>query len=382
MVLGTEEVFDIGLQHDIPRPTFEDARSSFHAIRLKGQSLNESSQPHAKQVQLGYLQIQNMIAKAAPAGISIEWEALQGMELNGKVLSPFDLLKIRRQTGDIIYHSTTQRGRMQGGGGVPPMREVKGSYDIDAFISLIEHHISQIREITGVNDQGGRDSNTATGAKLSFMTTDISLKTLFNAYIALFRETAINASARLRDLLSYSTQAREIYGPILGMSKIDLLDIIKDLPTAHLSIKIEISPSDEDKKEIQDAAIAAMKPGKQGMPVLGFGDYLFITRLIKAGNIKSAQAWIAYKETKTEQDALKREQLNQKMNGENALAQEDKKSANALELIKAETEEKIRYEKELAAIQKPIDEQAHIWKMEELRLQAQAKQTQGELAAL
>jgi hypothetical protein len=381
-ILGTEEVFDFGLQHDIPRPTFEDARSSFHAIKLEGQSLNESSQPHAKQVQLGYLQIQNMIAKSAPAGIAVEWDALTGMTYNKKELSPFNLLKIRRQTGDIIYHTTTARGHMQGHGGVPPLRDVKGSYEINDFIALIEHHISQIREITGVNDQGGRDADTATGAKLSFMTTDISLKTLFNAYIAIYRESAVNASARLRDLLAYSSQAREIYGPILGMSKIDLLDIVKDLPTAHLSIKIEISPSDEDKKEIQDAAIAAMKPGKQGMAVLGFGDYLFITRLIKSGNIKSAQAWIAYKETKNSKDALKAEELNQKLNQEGAIAQQDKKTSDEIERMKRETDEKLRYERELVEIQKPLEQQKHDWKMEELRLQAQTKQTQSELAAI
>lgn len=384
-ILGTEEVFDYGLQHDIPRPKNEDARSSYHCIILDGKSLCERAIPHAKQIQLGYLQIQNLIAKASPSGMAVEWDALQGISLSrdekGKdvLAKPMDLLRIRRQTGDIIYNTTTARGHMQGRSPVPPIREIKASYELPDFIAIIEHHINQIREITGVNDQGARGSGSATEARITFMTTDISLKTLHLAYLAVYESTAINASARLRDLLAYSEEAQEIYRSIIGISKVEMLNIVKDLPFSQLGIKISVNPSDEDKKAIHDAAIAAMKPGKNGTIIMGWGDYLLTKRMIDAGNVDQAQAYISYKEAEDEKKSLEAQKMNEDMATQRAQEQEMLKSQNEAAKYKVETDEKIRFEKEKAVIDEQKAQADHQRRLAELRIEMQIKSSQQQL---
>ncbi len=384
-ILGSDEVFDWGLQHDIPRPTYEDARSSYHGIRIDGKSLCERAIPFAKQAQLAALQIQNLLAKASPPGISAEWDALQGISLNKNskgenvIARPMDLLRLRHQTGDIIYRTTTQRGHMQGHGGVPPIRETKGSYDLKEYVELFEYNIRKIGDITGMNDQTVQEADTATAANLSVRATNISLKAFHNAYLAIYKETAINASARLRDLLAYSLEAREIYAPIIGLSKIEMLNIVNDLPTSHLSIKIEINPTDEDKKAIHEAAIAAMKPGKNGTIIMSWGAYLLTKRMIDSGNIKQAQAYIAYVEAEDERKALEREKINQEMNGKNAADQENLKSQNELAKTKNETDEKIRFEVERDRLEKERIQQEHDNTMDELRLQLEIKASQKEM---
>lgn len=383
-ILGTEEVFDYGLQHDIPRPKNEEARSSYHCIIIEGKSLCEAAQPHAKQVQLGYLQIQNMLAQASPPGLAVEWDALQGISLNkdGKgqdvLAKPMELLRIRKQKGDVIYNTTTARAHMQGRSTVPPIRDLKGSYDLTEYIAIIEHHINQIREITGVNDQGARGSGSATEARITFMTTDISLKTLHLAYLAVYESTAINASARLRDLLAYSEEAQEYYGSVLGINKVEMLNIVKDLPFSQLGIKISVNPSDEDKKAIHDAAIAAMKPGKNGTIIIGFGDYLLVKRMIDAGNIDQAQAYISYKEAEDDKKALEGQKMNEEMATERAKEQENLKSNNEMAKMEKETDEKLRYEQEMKKIKDELDEKAHQRRMDEIRLQNRIKEEQSQ----
>lgn len=375
MPIGSDQIFDWGLQHDIPRPRYEDARSSFHFYRVKGKSLCERAIPHAKQVQLGYLKVQAFVAKASPPGIAVEWGSLTGMSLNKKEVDPMDLLTMKTQTGNIVYTTSTARGRINVAAGGPPIMELQGSISLADQLAIIEHHINQIRELTGVNDKGGRDETTATGAKLSFMSTDIALKSLYNAYLAIVKDTAINTVARIRDLLAYSEEARELYGTILGMSKIELLDIVADLPTANIAIKIEIDMTDEQQVEVIDAAKAAMQPGREGHPPLTYSEFLLVQRMARSGNVKGAQAFIA----KAEADKLKVEILRanqaKKADTEMAVMVSQEKTKAEKELLTWKTNEEIRKYKEEKDKDDELAKNQHTRDMELERLKLSAKET-------
>lgn len=341
LVIGCDEIFDWGLQHNIPRPTHEDARSSFHFFRLKGLSYCERAIPHAKQIQLMYLKIQGLALKAVPPGVAIEWGALKGMIINNKELDPYQIMKIYGQTGNLIWKGTNVRGHQLPGTGNPPLKELRGSYTLADLLGVIMDHKSSIKELIGIDDQSGVNAPTAYQAKLSSLFTNLSIKECFNAYLAVVKDTAINAAARLRDLLAYSEKAREIYGPIIGLTNMELLDMVSDLPTAHIALEIEIEPTEEDIQFIMDAAVAAMKPGKNGEAMFQFSDLMLVHRMAKTGMTKFAQAYIADKEQKAAKAEMAREQQNQQMNGEIAAQQEQLKAQNKMAELQAASQLKV-----------------------------------------
>jgi hypothetical protein len=380
LVIGCNKVFDFGLQHDIPRPTYEDARSSFHFYRMKGKSYCERAIPHAKQIQLMYLKVQGLALKAIPPGVAFEYNALKGMMLGDKTLKPWDILKIYGQTGNLGWMGTNIRGHRNETSGVPPIVELKGSYTLADLLAVVEHHKSEMREITGINDMGGRGEQTATGAKLSFMTTDIALKESYNAYLALVKDTAINSAARLRDLLAYSEKAREIYGPIIGITNMEMLDMVSDLPTAHIAVMIEIEATDEDIQFIMEAATKAMAPGKNGEPMFTVADLMLVHRMAKRGMLSFAQAYIADKESKAKKLETEREKQNQEMNGKIALDQENAKSQNELAKSKEENAGKLSLEQEKGKIKLDQMAKQHDYNMAELALQLQIKANEKQLS--
>jgi len=341
LVVGCDEIFDWGLQHDIPRPTYEDARSSFHFFRLKGKSYCEREIPHAKQIQLMYLKIQGLALKAVPPGVAVEWGALKGMILNKKELSPYDVLKIYHQTGDLVWKGTNVRGHQLPGTGNPPIKDLRGSYTLTDLLGVIMDHKASIKELIGIDDQSGVNAATAYQAKLSSLFTNLSIKECFNAYLAVVKDTAINAAARLRDLLAYSEKAREIYGSIIGVTNMELLDMVADLPTAHIALEIEIQPTEEDINDIMEAAKGAMAPGKNGEPNFDIGDYMFVKRMAKSGMTKFAEAYIADKIAKAKKLETERERQNQEINGQIGQQQEQLKSQNKLAELQTASQLKI-----------------------------------------
>lgn len=377
MPLGCNKVFDWGLQHDIPRPTYEDARSSYHVYKLDGKSYCEREIPHAKQIQLMYLKIQGLGLRAIPPGVAVEYGALKNMILNEAELKPMEILKIYHQTGNLVYQSKNQHARYNVGSGTPPVKELKGSYTLNDLLVVIQDHKAQIKEITGIDNSAGKTEPTAFQAKMVFTSTDIALKESHIAYISTFKAVAENAASRLKDLLAYSTKAREIYAGIMGRTNMEMLDMVSDLPLAHVAIAIEVQPADTEKQDLIQAAIAAMKPGKEGVPVLRFSDFLFIQRLANTGRIKYGHAYIAHKESEIEKMAILRSTEAKKMDIEMAKEVDTTKAQNAIESKKFETDEDIRLYQAQKDAEDKLAERQHTRDMELERLKLQIKESQA-----
>jgi hypothetical protein len=323
-----------------------------------------------------YLKIQALALKAKPPGTAFDYDSLRGMIMNKKELQPWEVLKIYNETGNIGYKNTNTRGHPNNQGGNPPIKELKGSYSLADLLGVIANHKMEIRELTGIDESVGKTEPTAYQAQMKSMFTDIALKEAYISYTAITKEVAVNSAARLRDLLAYSEKAREIYAPIIGLTNMEMLNMVSDLPMAHLSINIEIEPTDEDKQVLIDASIAAMKPGKEGVPVLRFSDFLFIQRLAKTGNIKYGHAYIAHKEAEIEKEGRARAAENAKMNEQIAINTEKAKTESFTATKKLETDEDIRLFKAQKDKENWLAEQQHTRNLEIERLKLQAKQSE------
>ena len=123
-IIGTEYVYDFGLQNDIPRPEKKEVSLSFHLYKLPYRSLVSLSETYVHQMVLAFFKLQNAIAMASPPGIAIEFTSLQNMSLEKNKMEPLELLKIRRQTGDLIYRATTHKGVPNTPGGWKSIQEL------------------------------------------------------------------------------------------------------------------------------------------------------------------------------------------------------------------------------------------------------------------
>ena len=380
-IVGTPYIFEYGMQNDIPRPDLKDAKSSYHVYRIPGLSKAELCIGHADQAQLMYLQLQNHISKASPPGLAIEWNAIKEITLNSRERDPYEILKLKTQRGDIVYKLTTKRGHMHTPSTVPPIMELKGGFseNIIRVVELMEHHKIAIADIIGIPKPTATGQTekykSATIAKMAAIGTDKTLKTIYNGYISIFERSAENCIARLRDLLTYSDDAKEVYKSIIGDSGVDSFETFKDYSSpAYFSIKIEASPSDEDIENIRAMAMAAMKPTKNGVQIFSYGDFLLVERLIKAGNIKYIHAFITYKEHKAEKMDIIKEKEMMKENRETAVTQENTKHENQKDIETHKINELIRLKEKESDLAKDEETQKHEHEKELLDKQLKLKE--------
>jgi hypothetical protein len=347
-LVGTDVVYDFGLARDIPRPDKKEAKLSFHFYKMHGKSFGELCKSPADQIQLLYLKIQNIIAMTAPPGLAVEWQALSNMSLGGKKMEPLELLKIYRQTGDVIYKATTHRGQITSTPGKPPINELSGGdlTQMMQFVKLMEWHINNIRELTGVNRiadaSNPNPEDSVGGSQLAVTATNNALYPVYVGIRDIEEFTSRNCSLRLKELLAHSEKAREVYEPIIGKKSVELLKSTNDMSDAKLGIKIEVLPTREKVEKLRGAAIAAMKPGKAGVPILGYGDLLFIERMLDNGNLIPAEAYMTMKEAKAEQRADQRSKEMMLIDGANSQKKDAAKHAQEVEQKQLESQLKIQ----------------------------------------
>lgn len=370
-IVGTEFAWDYGHQFDIPRPTPSQANLSYHAYRLKGGSMIKRMIPLLDSIQLSWLKLQNAKAKAAPAGLAIEYGSLLNISIGNNKLSPLEVLKIRNQTGDILYQATTHRTYMPSQTNYKPIQELQGGLGVQGqeFLQLISNDIDMIRQIIGINriaDASSPSSGQLVGvAEMSLQATSNTLKPMYSAYITLKERTFRNVALRVQLMVKFSGEYELSYFRALGSAITQTLKIGSEIDNAMFGIRIEARPNAQEKTDIMNAALESMRVGRQGTPLLGYSDYLMVQDFLSKGQIKWAKAYIANKEQQTlkrieqeKQQAIQMQGQQQQMLQEQKGQQDQVLSQMEMDRIKLENEEK----------RKTLELQ-HYLKMDEIRLQ-------------
>ena len=370
-IVGTEFAWDYGHQFDIPRPTPSQANLSYHAYRLKGGSMIKRMIPLLDSIQLSWLKLQNAKAKAAPAGLAIEYGSFLNISIGNNKLSPLEVLKIRNQTGDILYQATTHRTYMPSQTNYKPIQELQGGLGVQGqeFLQLISNDIDMIRQIIGINriaDASSPSSGQLVGvAEMSLQATSNTLKPMYSAYITLKERTFRNVALRVQLMVKFSGEYELSYFRALGSAITQTLKIGSEIDNAMFGIRIEARPNAQEKQDIMSAALESMRVGRQGTPLLGYSDYLMVQDFLSKGQIKWAKAYIANKEQQTmkrieqeKQQAIQMQGQQQQMLQEQKGQQDQILSQMEMDRIKLENEEK----------RKTLELQ-HYLKMDEIRLQ-------------
>ena len=384
-IVGTEYAWDYGHQFDIPRPTPSDANLSFHAYKMKSGSMIKRMIPLLDSIQLSWLKLQNAKAKAAPNGLAIEYGSLLNVSIGNNKLTPLEVLKIRNQTGDILYQATTHRTYMPSQTNYKPIQELQGGLGNQGqeFLMLIDSDINMIRQIIGINNVADA-SSPASGqlvgvSEMSLQATSNTLKPMYSAYMTIKERAFRNAALRIQLLVKFNESYELSYFKALGSSITETLKIGAEVNNAMFGIRIEARPNQEEKQTIMNAALESMRVGRQGVPLLGYADYLMVQDFVSKGMIKMARAYIANKEQQAiaKQEQQQQQAIEQQGQQNQALQQQKGEQDKALFALEME---KIKLENEEKRI--TLGEQ-HEYKMAEIRLtQGMQVDTQSTLRAI
>ncbi|HOM03033.1 MAG TPA: hypothetical protein PLH43_09425 [Acetivibrio sp.] len=349
-IIGTNFVYDFGIQYDIPRPGKKEVELSFKFYKISGRSMVSLAIPNLDQIQLTWLKLQNALAMSSNAGIAVEYTSLQNMKLGGEKMEPIDILALRRDTGDLIYKLTTHTGRPNVPGGMRPVQELQGGIgpQLNEFIQLFELNLNFIRELTGINqiaDASTPDPNQSVGgSKLAVAQTIKALRPIYSGYIRLKELVCRSCAIRIQNIVGVDSEAYKIYIPAIGQGGVKLLDFDSENIDADYHIKIEAKPTEERKQIILQAAMNAMQPDRDGYVGIQMEDFLLILRMLEDGNLKFAEYYLSYRSQQNKERQLRLQRENMMLDAQNAQQTAMLKEQEARKTKQFETDEAIRLE--------------------------------------
>ena len=265
-IVGSEYVFNYGKRKNQPRKKNGYAYDSETMSRYKisapdiydnvNKSLVEKMIPMVDQMQLAHLKIQQAIAKARPAGLSIDISGLENV-MKGKGndwMKPLEVVEIFDQTGNIIHRGTDPDGNQVNRSPIVPLDNGLPR-TLNGFIEVYNMNLQMLRDITGINefrDGTTPDSKTLVGVQKEAITVSRNTtRPLNEAYFRLLERVADHCALLIQLKAEYDPKGLESYKGALGQKSIDILSINKEIASASFGIFITLSPSFQDQQRIE-----------------------------------------------------------------------------------------------------------------------------------
>jgi hypothetical protein len=362
-IIGTEYVYDWGLMNDIPRPTMKTVSLPFHVYQMNTPSLMEQMKPILDQIALIDLKYQNDMAQAIPPGILFEMGAFDNIALTGdKKATPLQLMKLIKQTGSGFFREKEVTNPNVTHGKPFEIHNGAANSIIQSTSIALDMAFKQLSYITGIDSislSGNTPNDTsATEIKSAVASTSNVLKPLYSAYVWIKEDFSRNAASRIQQICMFNKDETIGYYPVIGASGVEALKVAGKDKCIKWGIHIYARPTDIDRNEILQAALESMKVGKNGQPGISMSEYLFLSQQVKkAGGIKYARAYLAYREGKNKEESQMISMQNMKANKEMELAVKQQTDASSKDLETHKVNEAIReYYAKAVIDQKVADE--------------------------
>lgn len=345
-VIGTDIIFDHGLQYDQHYDQENRAQSSFSCYRIGEKSLVSQCITLADDIQLAVLKLRAAMAESKPAGVMVEFGSLKEISLGGEKMDPFDILKIYRDRGDLIFRYALQQNGMPMQGGVPPIQELRGGIGpyLQELITILDWNINMIREITGINAIADA-STPAPGAlvgtaRIAEQGTNNALRPLLMGYKSIKQRAYMNLCQRWQLAGQFYPQSVP-FASDPPSAAVEILKVGKEIYNVVYDVYVDMPIKDEDRQMIEQAALASMQAAKTGSVGITMADYVYIRELLAVNNTRAAWVFLSYRE---QQMQMQRDQTAAQMQEMNA------RQAQEQEALKQELE--IQKERMKAAMEK------------------------------
>lgn len=329
-VVGSDICYEYGLQNDIPRSGPKKIPSlSVHADAIPGKSMTERCIGPLDQIELAYLKLQNALAEASPNGLAIEFNSLNNINLGNGDLTPLNLIQIKRATGDIVYKATTHTGKYNMYQG-KPIEKIEGGIGplLNEIITIFELNFNFIAELSGIDRISAvapkGNEVTATEITQTVASASDTAQVLIKSWNKVRASGAQNAVERIRQQVKYRN-GYDVYYPVLGSATLENFRISREYADRAYGIKIEVLPTNNFAQYMLNAAQEALKPGKDGENI-SYPDYIMIVDMISKGMLNQARMVLNYRLETRKKEAIKLQQENIRLTGEQGQKQQQMKN--------------------------------------------------------
>jgi hypothetical protein len=343
-ILGSKFVYDFGLQKNIMRDSRGHAVLSYFFERVPGKSIVERWKPHLDSLMLTWIKLQAAKWSAAPKGIVVDIGLLANMDLGMGSMSPLDIVRIRRQTGNQFINSKTD---ILNKGGNMPIAELPGGIgpQLEEWLTCWQDDMNRIMDLAGVTPTMAAmpTSPTEKGLGVSEMEVDATNHALFplkKAIMRLKEKAAKKAILKTRTNMKFDKEVHKYYSSLLGDEKIAALDSFEDLTLEQIGIKLISTPTNTRKSQILQAALQSMQAGKNGVIGITLADYLFIEKELESDNDEFAAWYMTIAEERQRkvkmEESMQQQQMNAQLQAQSAQQAAEAKAAaqQALEQMK------------------------------------------------
>jgi hypothetical protein len=346
-IVGTDYIYNYGPLQDmeVSPENYNEARIPIHIYApgmLNGRviSVAEACIPIFDEIQINWLQYQNVIGRFIPDGHALDLDAMVSAPLGkgGKAMTPKQMIQMFYKTGTYVYRGGAMVG--QNGNG-KPIDTIKSSdlTNAEKFLGNIVTLLNLLNEIIGLNDATNASTpnpDVLVGTqKFSFMATENALDYLKKGDKAIFQHVA-ESCVKMTQLAVKRGQVSGLINS-LGNLTAKFWEVNKDLSLCEVGIGIEPRPTQEEWQDFYIKADTALKTGS-----ITLDDYALCKDF---KNLKQAWRYLAIKDKQRKAEA-------QKMNEDNIKLQSEQnaQAGIAIEKAKQETivlENKLQTEREV-----------------------------------
>lgn len=379
-IIGTDVIWEYGPVTDQPfNYNKKDVTLPITVVELPTKPYLWSMIPVEDQIALAFYRMQNNIAISPPPGLAIEWGALEDLTYENSKLSPLDAIRMRSQTGNIVYRLKPPGPNDNGNYNRNPIESIPGGVGeaIRENILTLENCYNQLAEMSGM-DRISTSSKTPSGemgvgtVEMAISATNDVLRPLFTSWIRLKERLSRIVCDHIVSIIYTDDKKESIYYKALGPQAVKALSALSETSAIELGIKIVVQPSDVERQTILKAAEIALTNGKNGSPTITYSEYVFIVNRMTSGlNMKYIQAFLAFREGQKEREDAARQEAIVKEQANMNMQLQDKKKNDTLELDKS------KMQLETASIQLKYDlewrnyQLMHPLKLEEIKAQSQ-----------
>lgn len=374
-IIDTQDIFGYGKVYDVARPNNE-VKSAVHVFNLSGRSILERCRPNLDEIQIAWLKFQNAVAKAAPPGVAVEYDAISNISTGqGKDLfHPLEILKIRQQTGDLLYKVVPMGmgGNIRANAG-KPIEPLEGGMGraLEEFNNAFMLQIGMIQQNTGVPavaDASNPDPRQPVkGSELALAATENTLRPVYDGYLSLKSRVAENIAYKIQLLIQQDPKVYKAYYPVVGKAKLQTLKVAKALSASDFGIGVEARATDAMKAEIKEQIKIGMQVGKEGQANLQSWQGVMLLNMIENGqSLKLVTAMLQYYQRKEAERLEQIRQANIAEQGEQKRLSDQQQAEIDLQKIEVEAQANKELEIIKGEQERLTNREKHLQKMDEI----------------
>lgn len=379
-VVGSEYMWGYKKANNVPRTKVNgkyDGKATLQTkviapgiYDMQNKSLTERMIPHADQLVLINLKMQQLLMKAIPPGVAVNADAIENVMrgLGQGVMTPLEVIKMFTQTGSLVYRMKDKEGGIIQGkpvdilpNGIPP--------GFDLLNTMWMAEMNKIYSVIGYNQamDGVVTSESLVGLQENQkQATGNSLRPLNNSYLKLVRTLSTELSLMIQDKIEYDGGI-EFFSRAIGKQSIDVIKAAHGLPLCEFGINVNYAPDAMEIQKTTDKINIALQEKS-----IELVDAVQVEEALKS-NTRLAVQLLVYLQKKRRKERMEEAAHNSQLNSQQQQESAQAAAQGEQQTLSMEIQMKAQLMEKEYQLKAALSAQESIQRMKEILLQNQGK---------